>query len=337
MNDNNTPDGDNGGKKSGNGLAIFGGIVYVLFFIILLATCVYQLCKMGDPSSRNVAFVPKPQKYYITFQVVDSITDTTMMAQMDTLLKAINTWNNFSEEKLMHGLDDLRQETNNVIDKQNGWLSFWLGIFALVGALIPFIFQLRIQKNQEQIMDSKMKEVNQIIVEWKSELNTLKNKINSETKTIEEKSKSNQKVIENFKNEHEKFQLYSEITRLSNTLITCKENKWGKDHIDRNVLWNDLFVSLYQKSNSFLILVAPKKEVASENYFLIKTILLQLHAVYCEFIPTCTQSYKSRKLLELTKEISKILQNISNNQYNGESLYQALNHMLAKMADFSLK
>lgn len=332
-----TPKGENDGKKRGNVLAIFGGIVYVLFFIILLATCVYQLCKMGDPASRNVAVEPNPQKIYLTFQVVDSITDTTMMAQMDSLMKAINAWNAFSEKKLMHGLDDLRQETNNVIDKQNGWLSFWLGIFALVGALIPFIFQLRIQKNQEKIMDFKTKEVDQIVATKILELNTLKNDINTETKKIKDESKANQKVIEDFKSEHEKFQLYSEITRLSNTLITCKENKWGKDHIDRNALWNDLFANLYQKSNDFIVLVAPNREVASVNFFLIKTILLQLHTAYCEFIPTCTQSYKSRKLLELTKEISEILQKISNNEYNGESLYLALNHMLAEMADFSLK
>lgn len=333
---NNTPSQDKK-KERCNGLAIFYGIVYVVFFIILLVACVNQLCKMGNPASRNVAVEPKPQKYHITFQVVDSITDTTMMAQMDTLLKAINTWNDFSEEKLMHGLDDLRQETNNVIDKQNGWLSFWLGIFALVGGLLPFLFQLEMQKNQDQIMDSKMEKVDQTIAAKKLELDTLKNEIDSKTKKIEDEYEANQKVIEDFKREHEKFQLYSEITRLSNTLITCKENKWGKDHIDRNALWNDLFVSLYQKSNDFMVLVAPNKEIASGNYFLIKTILLQLHAAYCEFIPTCTQSYKSRKLLELTKEISEILQKISNNEYNGESLYLALNHMLAEMADFSLK
>lgn len=328
---------------------------------------------MGDPASRNVAVEHNPQKIYLTFQAVDSIADTTMMAQMDSLMKAINAWNAFSEKEFLHGLDNLRQETNNVIDKQNGWLSFWLGIFALVGALIPFIFQLRIQKNQEKIMDSKMKEVNQIIdakkLELKSlkdevgqtiaakkleldtfkndigqavaskklELDTLKNEITSETKKIKDESKANQKVIEDFKSEHEKFQLYSEITRLTSTLITCKENKWGKDHIDRNALWNDLFANLYQKSNDFIVLVAPNREVASVNYFLVKTILLQLHAAYCEFIPTCTQSYKSRKLLELTKEISDILQKISNNEYDGETLYLAFDHMLAGMSDFSLK
>lgn len=336
MYDNNTSTEDNK-KNCCDWCVVVGGIAYVLFFVILLGMCVYQLSKMGDPASRNVAVEPNPQKIYLTFQVTDSITDTTMMAQMDSLMKAISAWNAFSEKKLLHGLDDLRQETNNVIDKQNGWLSFWLGIFALVGALLPFLFQLRMQKNQEQIMDSKLRAVDQIVAAEKLELTTLKNDINSETEKLKNESVANQTVIEDFKSEHEKFQLYAEITRLSNTLITCKENKWGKDHIDRNALWNDLFANLYKKSNDFIVLVAPNKEVATGNYFLIKTILLQLHAVYCEFIPTCTQSYKSRKLLELTKEISEILQKISNNKYTGGSLYLALNHMLAEMADFSLK
>lgn len=327
----------NNDSKGSNVCIFLLEIGCILLFVCLLGMCIFQFYKMGNPASRNVTIDSTPPKIHITFQVTDSITDTTMIAKMDSLRKEIKAWNRFSEKKLMHGLDDLRQETNNVIDKQNGWLSFWLGIFALVGALLPFLFQLKIQKNQDQLMKSKMKEVDQTVNGIKTDLKNRKEEINTKVQELKEERKNNQKVIDLIKNDHEKALLYTEITQLSNTLITCKENKWGKDHLDRNVLWNDLFTNLCHKTSRFVVLVAPDKEVNFENVFLVKTILLQLHAVYCAFIPTCAQTYQSRKLLELTKEISEVLENVSHNCYNGAGLYQALEHLLIQMGSFSLK
>lgn len=317
---------DGNGKKGGDGLYKFVGITFGILFLVLIGTCIYQLFRMGDPASRNIAIEAIPKKMDITLQVMDSITDSTMMAQIDSLRTAINTWNDFAEEKLMHGLDDLRQETNNVIDKQNGWLSFWLGVFALVGALLPFLFQLKAQKDQDRIIEIEIDKVKRDINEERKQLTELRNEVVKEFNDFEK-----------LKKEKEKFKQHFEIIQLSNTLITCKENKWGKDHIDRNVLWNDLFANLCHKTSRFIALVAPEKVVNPDDFFLVKTILLQLHAVYCAFIPTCSQSYKSRKLLILTKEIAKILDDMSNNQHDGNSLYQVLSHMIVEMTDFSLK
>lgn len=41
-------------------------------------------------------------------------------------------------------INDIRQETNNAIEKQNLQLTFWLAIIALLGTLIPIIIQYRL-------------------------------------------------------------------------------------------------------------------------------------------------------------------------------------------------
>ena len=34
-------------------------------------------------------------------------------------------------------IDDVRQETNNIINKMNGWLGFWMGVMAILGVFVP--------------------------------------------------------------------------------------------------------------------------------------------------------------------------------------------------------
>lgn len=42
--------------------------------------------------------------------------------------------------------DDLRQETNNMINKVNGWLSFWMGVMAVLGVFVPIALQFKLYR-----------------------------------------------------------------------------------------------------------------------------------------------------------------------------------------------
>lgn len=42
--------------------------------------------------------------------------------------------------------DDLRQETNNMINKVNGWLSFWMGVIAVLGVFVPIALQFKLYR-----------------------------------------------------------------------------------------------------------------------------------------------------------------------------------------------
>ena len=62
--------------------------------------------------------------------------------------------------------DDLRQETNNLINKMNGWLGFWMGIMALLGVFVPLALQFRLSKesriNEEKLEEKVQKKIQQL-------------------------------------------------------------------------------------------------------------------------------------------------------------------------------
>lgn len=47
-------------------------------------------------------------------------------------------------------VNDYRQETNNLINKMNGWLGFWIGILALLGVVIPLAWQIRVTREARE-------------------------------------------------------------------------------------------------------------------------------------------------------------------------------------------
>lgn len=281
----------------GKVFSIIGFILWFSLYGVLLWMCVAQLRLANDPATRNVIPITPPQEINVNLQTSDSVYIATMTEKLDTLVDVIKLNNQYSIDQYQNGLADLRQETNNVIDKQNLWFSFWLGILALVGALIPVVTQLKLSSEQKH--------------------------------EIEE--------LRKLKLEQEKANLSAEITKLTYSIIICKENKWGDDYIDRNVLWNDLLHNLCRKTNHILKLVTPDKEMSSDNVFYLKTILLQLHAVYSSFIPACSLEYKSRKLQELTKSIAKILDDLSHNRHDRKTLRKSLDKMQLRMEEFSLR
>ena len=277
-------------------MPIVGVIGCLTLYGCLLWMCLTQMRLANDIDRRNVIPITPPKEINVNFQTSDSAYIATMRERLDTLVDVIKLNNQYSKDQYQNGLADLRQETNNVIDKQNLWLSFWMGILALVGGLLPFFAQMKLSSEQKQ--------------------------------EIEE--------LRRLKLEQEKASLSSEITKLTYSIIICRENKWGYDEIDRNILWNDLLTNLCCKTNKIMELVPPDREISPENVFFLKTILLQLHAVYSSFIPACSLEYKSRKLQELTKAIAKIVDDLSHNRYNRKTLRDELDNMQLRMGAFSL-
>lgn len=284
-------------KKNITAITVFGG----LFYLILLGMCVWQVCHAVDPTKRELSRNPLPKEIQITLQVTDSIQGVETEAKMDSLIRSIQKSNNYSEDEILNGLNDLRQETNNIIDKQNGWFSFWLAILALIGALLPFFIQLKLQQGERQRVDAQIEELAKL-----------------------EKEQKNAKW-------------YAEISKLSFTLINCHDNKWSRDNIDRDDFWNDMLSDLCKTTNKFVDSVLSCEDLHDENYFYLKIILVQLHAVYTEYIPVYSQKYKSRQLLELTHEIAGILGKMTNNSYSKvDDLRNDLGLMQMHMSAFSL-
>lgn len=50
-------------------------------------------------------------------------------------------------------VNDIRQETNNNIDKINLWLSFWIGLIGLIGILAPVLAEYRFKNSNKDEID----------------------------------------------------------------------------------------------------------------------------------------------------------------------------------------
>lgn len=79
-------------------------------------------------------------------------------------------------------INDIRQETNNNIDKTNALISFWVGIMALFGVFIPIVLQFRL--NHDSKAESK-RQMEDFKNSCRLELDELKNEIENRRQNIE--------------------------------------------------------------------------------------------------------------------------------------------------------
>lgn len=54
-------------------------------------------------------------------------------------------------------IDDIRQETNNIINKMNGWLGFWMGVMAILGVFVPIALQFKLYRESRD-QDAKLRQ-----------------------------------------------------------------------------------------------------------------------------------------------------------------------------------
>lgn len=123
-------------------------------YLLLLITCIVSIISIPPKLEyKNIyeKVSTSPTRYIIPKEtLVDSCMmniieldkhtkihlDSLLAYQDDILSKMVEI--EYKNEIL---ISDLRQETNNVINKMNGWLGFWIAVLALIGGLFPIVIQ----------------------------------------------------------------------------------------------------------------------------------------------------------------------------------------------------
>lgn len=131
-------------------------------------------------------------------------------------------------------LNDVRQETNNFINKANGLISIWIGIFALFGILLPIVWQFRLRKEYKQAEEDLNNKIDRSHKEKNEEIDrSLKGKSEEIDRSLKEKreeiNRSLKKVtdeIETVKREKEK----SELNNLTRVLEVCNDYRLIPNH-----------------------------------------------------------------------------------------------------------
>lgn len=120
--------------------------------------------EINDLNSDSTAYIPM-QEY---MQKIEGFKNQILKAQQDIEKR--------QEELVL----DLRQETNNVLDKESAWLAFWITVLTIVGVICPLGYQiLNFQTEKENIAkleesSEKLKKKNEELLEaFKIKFNVL--------------------------------------------------------------------------------------------------------------------------------------------------------------------
>lgn len=85
--------------------------------------------------------------------------------------------------------DDLRQESNNLINKTNGWLGFWIGIMSILGVFVPIALQFKLYRDARDKEEKTNQAIKTILTNNKSEFEQQKSNIEKKIGEIEDYKK----------------------------------------------------------------------------------------------------------------------------------------------------
>lgn len=132
--------------------ATFKGIAYYAFCLvlalfagtILLTCCTHYHCyhKRFDPPQMVLCVDTTCAK-------VDSVALIALRDSVNVLCQRQQDW-------YANYLSDLRQESNNNINKYNGWLSFWVALITILLTLVPLYVNYKTERQYKQKIDSAL-------------------------------------------------------------------------------------------------------------------------------------------------------------------------------------
>ncbi len=177
----------------------------VLVVVIIVAVCImFSMNSCGHSIPSRTVPVSLSEKYdsiMCEIQAMDSIADIniTGISKNDSTTKNKVISNNKLSPVLIHKvlanqkfiirqqnelLLDIRQETNNNIDKLTLWLSFWIALIAALGVLIPALAEYRFRISNEQEMRVIRTDAEDIKDDLKKESDKYKEKVDKAELTM---------------------------------------------------------------------------------------------------------------------------------------------------------
>jgi len=264
---------------------------YILWMIIIvLAIILFSFLLWSLILGARQIEVPKREMQLVNFEyepdsngiVVDSATLRTLVVAIDSINdRQINWYDNY--------LSDLRQESNNIINKHNGWLGFWIALLAIVMGILPFFFNLKMENRYEKEMN-----------EWKEHCNNL----------IQEKTKECQNRVDEIKKqlekEHEKLDCLS-VQSTAISLRNIADKRLFYDQANKEDLWTDLLKTFTCKLNNMVSQINKCTDMDEESVLSIKDILINIHTVLNLWYPELESKMNSKRISTLISKNESLI------------------------------
>lgn len=155
------------------------------------------------------------------------------VSELKRLMDSINSGILDNQAQIIKRQDDLisdvRQETNNNLDKHSAWLAFWITILGFIGVVSPIAYQMMQSKTLEHKLDDTRRNFEKIQEAYTLKMEMLSFETIILNSNLEYTSEWRRLYIDSVKRHFKEFV----------SLVDCEEKKWDDEKIHIcNVLVN---------------------------------------------------------------------------------------------------
>lgn len=245
--------------------------------------------------------------YYSPFVAIkiDSV-QVAYQIGLDSLLNGLEVIDRKYKEYYSDALSDLRQESNNIINKWNAWFGFWISLLALLMGIVPLIIQFRIADRNKKRFEKERDYL-------RAELEKEKSKLQKEVGEQLNKMKSGL--------------IRTEVVNEINAIDIGKNNKLLKDSERRIELLSFFLKDLRNKLNDFISANKALDEGVGNKYPDLLVVLIEMQNVVIKLLPYFQSKNKSRKFHDLQDKLQKLILKMAKDRSDSEYIYKEVDKL----------
>lgn len=237
-------------------------------------------------------------------------------------------------------IDDVRQETNNIINKMNGWLGFWMGVMAILGVFVPIALQLKLYRENRDTEERLRKECKEELIHLRKESTLYEKKCEITQRTSQAEIKAELlnmeiEIDQRFKRIQNNYQRDMQIIRFTAT-IRCFHNIIESPEIRTNELRDQLLVKNWKDIVTYLkkFIEYYNQTTDNGNSYLMSVIIVQVASVLTSLrilIP-----WRKRQFESLATESNNIIEALNTVPLDKKTIISRLNSYQETLSNLHL-
>lgn len=237
-------------------------------------------------------------------------------------------------------IDDVRQETNNIINKMNGWLGFWMGVMAILGVFVPIALQLKLYRENRDTEERLRKECKEELTHLRKESTLYEKKCEITQRTSQAEIKAELlnmeiEIDQRFKRIQNNYQRDMQIIRFTAT-IRCFHNIIESPEIRTNELRDQLLVKNWKDIVTYLkkFIEYYNQTTDNGNSYLMSVIIVQVASVLTSLrilIP-----WRKRQFESLATESNNIIEALNTVPLDKKTIISRLNSYQETLSNLHL-
>lgn len=280
--------------------------ILVLLAIILVAHFVQACISSRDVNKSDYHEVMIDS---IVLVKPDSATIAIDTLQLKTLICRVDSMREMQRQFYDNYLSDLRQESNNNINKYNGWLSFWIALLTIVLGVIPFMMSYKVNSYHKEYLDFLIRKTAR---ELKDQVETDLQDDKKAIKKLKEEIDLTQGVIKKLG-----------LQTMAEDINIAKNNKLLTDTRERSQLWATLLLSFGLKLEDYTrtIKYLVKDGVTEEQVTQMREVLIHAHYVLGLWFSQANSKLQSKQAVKMLDTLKEMILKDTDNTSTGRQSY----------------